>query len=116
MTPFSARGAATVALALLAAPALAEMRLTSPDVTEGASLGSDQVMAGFGCKGGNLSPALAWAGAPKGTASFVVTAYDPDAPTGSGLWHWSAFNLPATTTSLPKGAGADRVPPQAGLP
>jgi Raf kinase inhibitor-like YbhB/YbcL family protein len=91
---------------LAAAPALAEMRLTSPDMTEGGVLGPEQVMAGFGCEGGNLSPALAWEGAPDGTASFVVTAYDPDAPTGSGLWHWSAFDIPASTTSLPEGAGA----------
>lgn len=98
--------ATTAALVLLSNSALAQMRLTSLDMGEGGALGPDQVMAGFGCEGGNLSPALAWEGAPEGTQSFVVTVYDPDAPTGSGLWHWSVFNLPATTTSLPEGAGA----------
>ncbi len=97
---------AIVALAILTSPAVAELRLTSPDVADGGTLAPDQVMAGFGCEGGNLSPALTWEGAPEGTQSFVVTAYDPDAPTGSGLWHWSVFNLPAKTTSLPEGSGA----------
>ena len=74
-------------LALLAASAVsacAEMRLTSPDMTEGGTLAPAQVFNGFGCEGGNLSPALEWTGAPEGTKSFVLTAYDPDAPTGSG--------------------------------
>ena len=73
-------------LALLAASAVsasAEMRLTSPDMTEGGTLAPAQVFNGFGCAGGNLSPALEWTGAPEGTKSFVLTAYDPDAPTGS---------------------------------
>ncbi|MFC4455585.1 YbhB/YbcL family Raf kinase inhibitor-like protein [Deinococcus sonorensis] len=61
---------------------------------------------GSDCGGGNISPALSWTGAPAGTVSFVVTAYDPDAPTGSGFRHWTVYNLPATTTSLPAGAGS----------
>lgn len=81
------------------------MRLTSPDFDDGGPLAPEQVMAGFGCDGGNASPALIWDGVPDGTVSFVVTAYDPDAPTGSGLWHWSVFNLPAAIRSLPEGAG-----------
>ncbi|WP_181703521.1 YbhB/YbcL family Raf kinase inhibitor-like protein [Chthonobacter albigriseus] len=80
------------------------MRLFSSDVESGI-LEPDQVLAGFGCDGANRSPALAWTGAPKGTASFVVSAYDPDAPTGSGFWHWSVFNIPASATFLPEGAG-----------
>lgn len=94
-------------LALLAASAVsacAEMRLTSPDMTEGGTLAPAQVFNGFGCEGGNLSPALEWTGAPEGTKSFVLTAYDPDAPTGSGWWHWTVFNIPADATGLPGGA------------
>ena len=60
---------------------------------------------GFGCKGGNLSPALAWSHAPAGTQSFALLMHDPDAPTGSGWWHWVLYNIPASASSLPAGAG-----------
>ena|SRR5688572_15124839 len=79
--------------------------LTSTDIKEGATLSNKHVFNGMGCKGENISPQLAWSGAPAGTKSFAVTIYDPDAPTGSGWWHWLVYNLPATTTSLPAGAG-----------
>jgi Raf kinase inhibitor-like YbhB/YbcL family protein len=82
-----------------------EMTLTSTELKEGASIANEQVFKGFGCTGGNISPALSWSGAPSGTKSFAISVYDPDAPTGSGWWHWVVFNLPASTTSLPKGAG-----------
>ncbi len=92
----------------LAAPALADgFTLTSPDIAEGQQLGSDFVFQGFGCEGGNVAPTLEWSGAPEGTKSFAVTVYDPDAPTGSGWWHWFAFNIPTDVTSLP---GGDEVP------
>jgi Raf kinase inhibitor-like YbhB/YbcL family protein len=79
--------------------------LTSTDFKSGGTLAAAQVYSGFGCSGGNLSPALAWSGAPAGTKSFALLVHDPDAPTGSGWWHWLVYNLPATTTSLPVGAG-----------
>jgi len=64
-----------------------------------------ELFNGFGCEGENVSPQLSWANAPEGTKSFAITMYDPDAPTGSGWWHWLAFNLPASTQSLKSGAG-----------
>ena len=80
--------------------------LSSPTVKPGSMLTSAQVYKGFGCAGGNTSPALKWSGEPAGTKSFAVTVYDPDAPTGSGWWHWVVYNIPASTHELPEGAGA----------
>lgn len=92
---------------LLASTAVhaASFVLTSPQVKKGGRIAEEQVYNGFGCKGNNISPALQWKGAPSGTKSFAVTLYDPDAPTGSGWWHWVIFNIPANVTSLEKGAG-----------
>ena len=81
------------------------MSLTSSEIKEGGTIANEQVFKGFGCTGGNVSPGLSWSGAPSGTKSFAVSIYDPDAPTGSGWWHWVVFNIPANVTSLPKGAG-----------
>lgn len=80
--------------------------LSSPTVPANSKLTEAQVFNGFGCSGKNLSPALKWHGAPAGTKSFAVTVYDPDAPTGSGWWHWVVFNIPAGTTELAEGAGS----------
>lgn len=80
--------------------------LLSPTIKANATLTAAQVFNGFGCNGDNLSPALTWRGAPQGTKSFAVTVYDPDAPTGSGWWHWVVYNLPATSSELPAGAGS----------
>ena len=80
--------------------------LSSATIKPGATLTEAQVYKGFGCAGGNVSPALKWSGAPSGTKSYAVTLYDPDAPTGSGWWHWIVYNIPAATTELPEGAGA----------
>ena len=94
----------------LAAPAMADgFTLTSPDIAEGQQLSSEFVFQGFGCEGGNTAPTLDWSGAPEGTESFAVTVYDPDAPTGSGWWHWFAFNIPADVTSLPGGGEVNGV-------
>jgi hypothetical protein len=82
------------------------MTLSSPDIKSGGKIADEQVFNGWDCTGRNVSPALAWSGAPKGTKSFAVSVYDPDAPTGSGFWHWWVANLPADTTGLPKGAGS----------
>jgi len=82
-----------------------EFTLSSPDIAQDRPLDSRQVFNGFGCKGGNMSPALAWKNPPPGSKSFAITVYDPDAPTGSGWWHWTVVNLPKQTTALPEAAG-----------
>jgi hypothetical protein len=82
--------------------------LTSTDIAPGGRIAEAQVFNGFGCQGGNVSPALTWSGAPAGTRSFALLVHDPDAPTGSGWWHWVVYNIPATSTSLPAGAGDPR--------
>ena len=84
---------------------MSKFTLTSTDFTEGDTLANTQVFNEFGCKGGNISPALAWSGAPAGTQSFALLMHDPDAPTGSGWWHWVVYNIPPATGSLPAGAG-----------
>lgn len=95
---------AILATATLSTAAQAEdFSLSSPDIAVGQQLATDFVFQGFGCEGGNVAPTLSWSGAPEGTETFAVTVYDPDAPTGSGWWHWFAFNIPADVTSLPGG-------------
>lgn len=81
-------------------------RVSSPDMVANTKMSVKHVFKGFGCDGGNLSPALMWTDAPKDTKSFAITAYDPDAPTGSGWWHWVVYNIPADITELKTGAGA----------
>ena len=93
-----------------AAGAANALTLTSPDIKPGATIADEQVFNSFGCTGKNISPALTWSGAPKNTRSFALSVYDPDAPTGSGFWHWVVFNIPAEVTSLDKGAGDPKGP------
>src|ERR1700759_395317 len=93
-------------LTLIAAtPYAAGFTATSTSFTNGGPLPMQQVGDTGDCKGGTLSPQISWANAPEGTKSYAVTMYDPDAPTGSGWWHWVVFNIPPNTTSLPKDAG-----------
>lgn len=88
-----------------------DFKLSSTSIAEGVQLSSSFVFKGFGCNGGNLSPQLSWSGAPEGTKSFAITAYDPDAPTGSGWWHWNAVNIPASVDALELGAsGSGKMP------
>ncbi|WP_323146073.1 kinase inhibitor [Pseudomonas marginalis] len=85
----------------------ADFSLTSRDIADNRPLTRREVFQGFGCEGGNTSPELSWKNAPAGTKSYAITVYDPDAPTGSGWWHWTVVNLPASTHSLPSGVGAN---------
>ncbi len=98
---------ATIAAAWGLTPArAAEFAVQSTDVAPGKSVTEDFIFNGFGCTGRNQSPELHWTGAPAGTQSFAVSIYDPDAPTGSGWWHWYVVNLPASTHALGRGAGS----------
>jgi phosphatidylethanolamine-binding protein (PEBP) family uncharacterized protein len=92
------------ALTLPEAGFAAEFSLTSPTIKDHSTIGNDHVFNGFGCTGQNVSPQLQWEHAPKDTKSFALTMYDPDAPTGSGWWHWVIFNM-APTRDLAAGRG-----------
>jgi len=83
--------------------------LSSPDTQMAAKVPETYVANLFGCSGGNMSPPLKWTGAPEGTKSFVLTLFDPDEHADpSGWWHWVVYDLPASTTELPKGAGVEK--------
>jgi len=84
------------------------INVTSASFDDGESIGMDFVFTG--CGGKNQSPQLSWSGAPSDTKSFVITCFDPDAPTGAGFWHWLVFDVPPSVTKFDVGAGTDRVP------
>jgi len=91
-----------IGMLLIASALLAQgLSLSSKDLK--GQLSINEVFNGFGCSGKNISPELSWENAPKGTKSFAVTVYDPDAPTGSGWWHWVVFNIDVKTTHFKKG-------------
>jgi Raf kinase inhibitor-like YbhB/YbcL family protein len=94
------------AICLLTATAsAAPFKLTSKDFKEGGAIPDKDTFNSFGCSGQNESPELTWTDPPAGTKSFALMVHDPDAPTGSGWWHWVVYNIPADTKSIPEGAG-----------
>ncbi len=104
--PKATRSCLIAVAGLLTASAAKALTLTSADIKPGGKIADEQAFNGWDCNGKNVSPALAWSGAPKGTKRFAVSDYDPDAPTGSGFWHWWVANLPADAAGLPKGVDA----------
>jgi Raf kinase inhibitor-like YbhB/YbcL family protein len=102
ITAFGLMSAAAFAINVAHA---AGFTLSSPDIKAGSMIPKSFEFNGFGCGGENKSPALKWAGAPKGAKSFAVTMYDPDAPTGSGWWHWMVINIPGDVGELPANVG-----------
>lgn len=94
-------------LLTLGAAQAADFTLKSADAGADRTLAQPLYANAFGCSGGNVSPQISWENAPKGAKSFVVTMYDPDAPTGSGWWHWVAVNIPASVSGLPRGSGSE---------
>jgi Raf kinase inhibitor-like YbhB/YbcL family protein len=101
----SPRLPAILLAATLLAPSAHAFDLTSADIRDGGTLNARQLYNGFGCQGGDQSPQLTWSDPPAGTKSFAVTVYDPDAPTGSGWWHWVVYDIPANVRSLGTNAG-----------
>jgi Raf kinase inhibitor-like YbhB/YbcL family protein len=88
-------------------PQLPSFEVTSQDVRDGEEVPTPQLSGLFGAGGADVSPQLSWHGHPDQTKSFVVTVYDPDAPTASGFWHWAVVDIPAGTTGLESGAGVE---------
>ena len=89
----------------LGAACASDFKLTSTDIGPDKPLAQEFVFSGFGCSGGNQSPALSWSGAPPGTKSYAIALFDPDAMQGRGFWHWLMVNIPASTTALARDAG-----------
>lgn len=79
--------------------------IQSSDIQSNSTISNKHVFNSFGCMGENIFPQISWKNAPKETKSFALTVYDPDAPTGSGWWHYVAINIPATYSELPANFG-----------
>ena len=84
--------------------ALRDMRITSDDIDNGKNISEEFVYSGFGCKGKNLSPSLEFVNVPSDAKSLALTVYDPDAPTGSGWWHWVVYDIDPNTTKVERGS------------
>jgi hypothetical protein len=93
-----------LALLTLASFSSQAFEVSSNDIHEGQLMKSEFTFSGMGCTGDNISPQLSWKDAPEGTKSFAITVFDPDAPTGSGWWHWLALNIPANVSSVEQGS------------
>lgn len=98
-------GLALIALSAAGSAHASGFTLTSPDIAANSTIRAAHVFNGMGCSGENISPHLVWSGVPAGTKSLALTVYDPDAPTGSGFWHWVVLNIPVHAQGLPAGAG-----------
>jgi hypothetical protein len=85
----------------------ADFSVQSSSWQDGQTMKDSYVFNSFGCAGNNVSPQVSWSNAPQGTKSFAITVYDPDAPTGSGWWHWTVFNIPSSVAELKEGASSD---------
>jgi len=107
-----AAGATEATADTLEAPSTAPISidLESSAFTDGGTIPKKHAFDGFGCTGQNVSPPLAWTGAPEGTKSYALVVHDPDAPTGVGFFHWVAFDIPADTAALAGGASAAEFP------
>ncbi len=93
-------------LAAFAGVTLSAQTFTLSSNTLGGQATKAEEFDGFGCNGENQSPQLSWKNAPEGTKSFAIMMYDPDAPTGSGFWHWVAFDIPSHVNEIKAGAGS----------
>jgi Raf kinase inhibitor-like YbhB/YbcL family protein len=92
---------------LLTTPCFAaDFSVQSSSWQDGQTMKNDYVYNAFGCTGGNISPEISWSNPPQGTRSFAITVYDPDAPTGSGWWHWTLFNIPANVSEIQEEASS----------
>lgn len=97
-----------LSLSLSTAAFAGDFTLSSNDIADGKFMAKTQEFNGFGCTGDDVSPHLTWKNAPAGTKSFAITVYDPDAPTGSGWWHWQIVNIPANITEVAANAGSTK--------